>query len=81
MLIARDGGCRFPGCQAPVQWCVGHHIRPGQGGDDPKDLILACEGCHDIIHTQKWKITLGAGGKATFTRGRRQYTTHPRAPG
>ena len=26
-LIARDRGCRFPSCGAPVAWCDAHHIR------------------------------------------------------
>jgi hypothetical protein len=25
-LIARDGGCSFPGCDRPPQWCERHHI-------------------------------------------------------
>jgi hypothetical protein len=25
-LIAREGGCSFPGCGHPPQWCDRHHI-------------------------------------------------------
>ena len=25
-LVARDGGCAFPGCDRPPAWCHGHHI-------------------------------------------------------
>jgi hypothetical protein len=25
-LIARDGGCSFPGCDHPPEWCERHHI-------------------------------------------------------
>ena len=27
-LIARDGGCSFPGCDRPPEWCERHHILP-----------------------------------------------------
>ena len=27
-LIARDGGCSFPGCSVPVGWCEAHHMTP-----------------------------------------------------
>ncbi|PIB75123.1 hypothetical protein CQY22_010960, partial [Mycolicibacterium brumae] len=26
-LIARDGGCAFPGCGRPASWCDAHHIQ------------------------------------------------------
>ena len=26
-LIARDGGCSFPGCTMPPAWCQAHHVR------------------------------------------------------
>jgi hypothetical protein len=25
-MIARDGGCTFPGCSAPPAWCQAHHV-------------------------------------------------------
>ncbi len=31
-LIARDGGCSFPGCAHPPQYCERHHVRIGDGG-------------------------------------------------
>lgn len=27
-LAARDGGCRWPGCERPPSWCEAHHIDP-----------------------------------------------------
>jgi hypothetical protein len=29
-LAARDGGCVFPGCTLPPQWCDAHHLDPGR---------------------------------------------------
>src|SRR5207249_8189882 len=25
-LAARDGHCRWPGCERPASWCDGHHL-------------------------------------------------------
>jgi hypothetical protein len=25
-LVARDGGCSFPGCDRPPAWCQAHHV-------------------------------------------------------
>ena len=32
-LIARDGGCSFPGCAHPPQYCERHHVREWVDGD------------------------------------------------
>ena len=31
-LAARDGGCTFPGCDAPPEWCQAHHIQAWENG-------------------------------------------------
>ena len=57
-LAARDGGCRFTGCDRPVSWCEAHHIDPvSQGGrTDIEDGILLCRHHHMLIHDNRWKI-------------------------
>src|SRR5437879_1870161 len=68
-LIARDGGCRFPGCHAPVSWCDAHHIRTRiQDGPTVIDnLILLCRKCHRRVHRLRWKIAQRDDGVIEFT--------------
>ena len=58
-LAARDGGCRFPGCDRPPSWAEAHHITPwSQGGStDIADGILLCRFHHMMIHNNGWAIT------------------------
>ena len=37
-LVARDGGCRWPGCDRPPGWCQVHHIDEVFLEDGPTDL-------------------------------------------
>lgn len=47
-LIAREGGCSFPGCDRPPQWCERHHIRAWVDGGptDLDNLTLLCRYHH-----------------------------------
>lgn len=76
-LVARDGGCRFPGCRAPAAWADAHHLVPGRGRQ-VTDLVLLCRRCHRRVHRFKWKIRLRADGSITFTARGRTHTSHPR---
>jgi hypothetical protein len=79
-LIARDGGCRFPGCHAPVSWCDAHHIR-ARIEDGPTvidNLILLCRRCHRRVHRARWKISLRDDGVMEFTRHRTTLASSPR---
>jgi hypothetical protein len=57
-LAARDGGCRFAGCDRPVSWCESHHINPvSEGGrTDIEDGILLCRHHHMLTHDNGWRI-------------------------
>ena len=80
-LIARDGGCRFPGCHAPVSWCDAHHIR-ARINDGPSvidNLILLCRRCHRRVHRYRWQIRLREDGTMEFTVKGRTYSSSPRA--
>ncbi len=59
-LAARDGGCRWPGCDRPPSWTEAHHInhwaRDG-GRTDVADGILLCRHHHLLSHNNHWEIT------------------------
>ena len=51
-LVARDGGCRFPGCHAPASWCDVDHLVPWElgGATDLHQLVLWCRHHHTERH-------------------------------
>lgn len=57
-LIARDGGCAFPGCTRPASWCIAHHIiHWADGGPtDLDNLVLLCTQHHTLVHHGGWDI-------------------------
>lgn len=57
-LAARDGGCRFPGCDRPPSWTEAHHIVPWSEGG-PTDLshgVLLCRHHHLLLHNNGWRF-------------------------
>ena len=58
-IVARDQGCRWPGCNRPAGWCQAHHARPWHqdGPTDVDNLILFCDHHHDVVHRPGWTIT------------------------
>ncbi|MGZ4209347.1 MAG: DUF222 domain-containing protein [Actinomycetota bacterium] len=80
-LIARDGGCRFPGCRAPVSWCDAHHIRARihDGPTTIDNLLLLCRRCHRRVHRSRWRIEVHADDPIHFTRRGRTYSSSSRA--
>lgn len=63
-LAARDGGCRAPGCDAPVGWCDAHHIIPwSEGGrTDITNGILLCPHHHHEVHRGMLEVVWASGG-------------------
>ena len=57
-LAARDGGCRFPGCDRPPSWTEAHHIVPwSEGGTtDLAHGVLLCRHHHLLLHNNGWKF-------------------------
>jgi hypothetical protein len=53
-LAARDGGCSFPGCDRPPDWCESHHLIGWADGGctDLDNLTLVC-GFHHREHRKR----------------------------
>ena len=62
-LIARDGGCTFPTCDAPSTWCEGHHlIHWADGGPTSlENTVLLCRPHHTLTHQSEWEIRIRDG--------------------
>ncbi|MGE5286926.1 MAG: DUF222 domain-containing protein [Micromonosporaceae bacterium] len=59
-LYARDRTCRWPGCDAPAQWCTAHHIGGWANGATTclAGMVLLCHHHHSyFIHQLGWTIT------------------------
>ncbi len=83
-VAARDGCCRFPGCNRPVKWTDAHHIHYWRHGGKTAyhNLILLCSRHHHHVHQQKITIDLMPNGEAFFTTfdGKRSSSTPRGAP-
>ena len=64
-LTARDGHCRWPGCERPASWSAAHHVVHWiHGGTSNLDnLILLCHRHHRMVHEGNWQIVRGDGGR------------------
>ena len=51
-IAARDGGCRFPGCDRNIRHTDAHHIRYWRhaGRTDYANLVLLCSRHHHYVH-------------------------------
>ena len=58
ILIARDGGCVWPGCDAPPSRCDAHHIKHwADGGPTNADnLALLCHRHHILLHEGRHRL-------------------------
>jgi hypothetical protein len=59
-LIARDGGCTFPGCDKPPEWCQRHHIIAWADGGttDLDNLTLVCGYHHREFDRTGWSCRM-----------------------
>jgi len=66
-LIARDGGCSYPGCDRPPGLCAAHHTRHwvDLGETSVANCCLLCPAHHQQVHLQGWDITIH-GGRVEF---------------
>ena len=63
-LIAREGGCSFPGCDHPPQWCDRHHIIDwiDGGPTDLDNLTLLCRYHHTHFLQKGWMCRINSDG-------------------
>jgi hypothetical protein len=62
-LAARDGGCLWPDCERPPEWCEAHHIKHwkrDQGRSDLADGVLLCRFHHMLLHNKNWEVVRDA---------------------
>jgi hypothetical protein len=64
-LRARDGSCRWPGCDRPASWSAAHHVVHWihGGTTDLDNLILLCHRHHWMVHEGNWQIVRGDDGR------------------
>jgi hypothetical protein len=62
-LAARDGGCSFPGCDRPPDWCETHHVIAWADGGrtDIENLTLLCGFHHREHHKRGWSCHMSNG--------------------
>lgn len=68
-LVARDGGCVFPGCDAPVGWTEAHHTVPFELGRRTvlHELVLLCRFHHHAVHEGGFTLVRSSEGVVTVT--------------
>ncbi|TQN48442.1 uncharacterized protein DUF222 [Humibacillus xanthopallidus] len=59
-LTRRDGGCTFPGCTVPPQWCDAHHVTHWADGGrtDLANGALLCGRHHTVVHERGMTATV-----------------------
>lgn len=78
-LALRDGGCVFPGCNAPPRACHAHHILPWWAGGRTSlaNLVLVCPHHHGIVEpghdptADRWGVRIAGDGMAEIIPPRR----------
>jgi hypothetical protein len=81
-LRTRDKGCRFPGCDRPVEWSNPHHIihwARGGPGNLP-NLVLLCYYHHRLVHEGGWQV-IKSGREFRFLPPERVFMRRARGPG
>jgi hypothetical protein len=83
-LWLRDGGCTYPGCDAPAHWCDAHHlIHWTDGGpSDLRNAALLCGHHHQLVHRRRLAGSLADSGSSppgatATTRDRVDWDLHP----
>ncbi|HEY7927066.1 MAG TPA: DUF222 domain-containing protein, partial [Candidatus Dormibacteraeota bacterium] len=68
-LNARDGGCRWPGCDRSPSWTAAHHVVHWARGGGPTrlpNLVLLCHRHHWLVHEGGWQLVQSDGSLLTI---------------
>lgn len=59
-LVARDRGCRLPGCDRAAALCHAHHVQEWNrdGHTAVQNCVLLCPTHHRWVHATGWDITI-----------------------
>jgi hypothetical protein len=59
-LVARDGGCRWPGCTRKAYFSDAHHLVYWTKGGETKlhNLVLLCYHHHRKVHEGGWRLVM-----------------------
>lgn len=66
-LLARDRGCRFPGC-THTKWLDAHHVMHWADGGEttPENLVMLCSAHHRLLHEGGFEIKPGPNAQWQF---------------
>jgi len=64
-LNARDGSCRWPGCDRTPSWSAAHHVVHwiNGGTSDLDNLVLLCHRHHWMVHEGGWQLVRVSDGR------------------
>jgi hypothetical protein len=81
-LKARDGSCRWPGCERPASWSAAHHVVHWihGGTTDLDNLILLCHRHHWMVHEGKWQLVRSDDGHMLTIPPTVTFGPSPRGP-
>jgi Domain of unknown function (DUF222)/HNH endonuclease len=81
-LRTRDKGCRFTGCDRPVDWTNPHHIDHwARGGpNNVPNMVLLCYYHHRLVHEGGWQV-IKSGREFRFLPPERVFMRRARGPG
>ena len=82
-IAIRDGGCRWPGCDAPVAWCDVHHVDFWEHGGSTSvtNGLMLCRHHHTRTHKPGHTLKMSDCGTVELTLPTGRFlTSEPRGP-
>lgn len=81
-LRARDGSCRWPGCDRPGSWSAAHHLVHWihGGTTDLDNRILLCHRHHWMVHEGGWQLVRADDGSMLTIPPTVTFGPSPRGP-